>query len=98
MIRQPPARILRTIQRDMVPPFPTEHDRRALLHFETVHAEWRQATEAWLAAELLLWTEAFRRPGSPEASRAGKEATRLRDTARATYLRVLDALLAWASD
>ena len=71
----------------------TQHDRNALLEFEVVYDEWRQATDAWLAAEVLLWTEALQAPGSPQLAGLGNEAARLRKVARRTYLRVIDALV-----
>lgn len=77
----------------MESPTLTQHERRTLLRFEALYAEWRKATDDWLAAEVLLWTEAFQRPGSPEFRRLAAEATDLRDAARAAYLRVMEALV-----
>lgn len=70
----------------------TPHERSALLQFEDLYGQWRIAADAWLAAELLLWTEALRAPWSPEAVRLGAEAARQRETARHAYLRVMEAL------
>lgn len=70
----------------------TQHRRAALLHFEAVYDDWRQATDAWLDAEVRLWTEALRGPSPVEVARLGADAARLRDAARAAYLRVMDAL------
>lgn len=72
---------------------PTPQERSALLHFELLYEEWRQCTEAWLEAEARLWAEALRWPGSAECGPLRAEAERLRDKARAAYLRVMDALL-----
>ncbi|WP_427914939.1 hypothetical protein ACPWT1_08520 [Ramlibacter sp. MMS24-I3-19] len=70
----------------------TPQDRSALLQFEDLYGQWRTAVDAWLAAEVLLWTEALRAPYSPEIARLGAEAARHRDTARNAYLRVMEAL------
>lgn len=72
---------------------PTQQRRNALLQFEAVYGDWREATDAWLAAEVLLWTETLRGAGSMEIARLGAEAARLRDSARNAYFRVMDALM-----
>ncbi|HEY1231075.1 MAG TPA: hypothetical protein VGF26_27550, partial [Ramlibacter sp.] len=71
----------------------THQKRRALLQFEAAYEEWRQATDAWLAAELVLWTRALAGARSPEVARLGADAERLRDSARTAYIRVMDALV-----
>lgn len=70
----------------------TPRERSALLQFEDLYEQWRTAADAWLAAELLLWTEALRAPFSPEVARLGADAARHRETARSAYLRVMEAL------
>lgn len=76
---------------------PSDPECSELLRFEAVYAAWRQATDGWLSAEVSLWSEALRSPGSPECRRLGEEAARLRETAREAYLRLVDALLKMAS-
>jgi len=71
----------------------TSHERSALLQFEAIYEDWRQATDDWLAAEVLVWTEALRGADSPQFRRLGADATRLRKNARIAYLRVMDALM-----
>lgn len=71
----------------------TQQERAALVRFEAVYEEWRRATEAWLDAEVRLWTEALRRPGAPGCGCPGVDAVRLREAARAAHLRVVDALV-----
>ena len=72
----------------------TQHERKALLQFEAIYEDWRQAADAWLTAEFLLWTEALHRGAdSPEFGRLRTEAARLRDASRNAYLRVVDALM-----
>ena len=74
-------------------PRPLTQDRRsALLQFESVYEDWRQATDAWLAAELKLWTQALGGAGPAQVRRLGADAARLRERARSTYLTVMDSL------
>lgn len=70
----------------------TQHERSALLEFETVYEHWREATDAWLAAEVVLWTEALGGAGPAQIARLGEDAARLRGRARSAYLNVIDTL------
>ena len=67
-------------------------DRTALARFEALYAECCGASEALAAAEIALWTEALRAPGSACQAQLAQAALQQRAIARSAVQRVRAAL------
>lgn len=68
------------------------HDRSTLLRFEALYAECIRASEAHAAAEIALWREALRAPGSASHARLAQATLQQRAIARSSVQEVRAAL------
>ena len=67
-------------------------DRSTLVRFEALYAECLRASEAHAAAEIALWSEALRAPGSTVQARLAHATLEQRAIARDALQRVRAAL------